>query len=78
MPILRHEIHSFPDTYNAYRIRAQLDPPNYVPGIPNKLYSERRGDERIGFRPNHSLLDSLITTTTGYNANAYLSEATLA
>ena len=78
MPILRHEIYSFADTHNAHRICAQPKRPNHVPGIPNELYNERSGGERIGFRPDHSLLDSLITIITGYDTNAYLSEATMA
>jgi len=77
MPILRHEIYSFADTHNAHRIYAQPKRPNHVPRIPNELYNERCGGERVGFRPDYSLLDSLIAITTGYDTDAYLSEATI-
>jgi hypothetical protein len=38
---------------------------------------DSRYGERIRFRPNRSLLDSLLVRTTGYDADAYLSDATL-
>ena len=38
---------------------------------------DSRYGERIGFRPDRSLLDSLLVRTTGYDADAYLSDATL-
>jgi len=77
MPILRHKIYSFADTHNAHKIRAQPKRLNHIHDIPNDLYNERQGGEYIRFRPDHSLLNSLIATTSEYNANAYLTEETL-
>jgi len=77
MPILRHEINNFVQTWNDHRIRKQGQLANHVPGVPNQLYDLRpNSGERLGFRPNGDLLDNLLHHTTDFDFDAYLTDDT--
>jgi hypothetical protein len=53
MPILRHEINEFVQTWNAHRIRTQPGRANSVAGIPDRLYYHpKEGIENCGKVPN--------------------------
>ena len=57
MPILRLEINSYADAWNAHQIRPQLARANHIAGIPNDLYSRLRQDgRRYGWKPDSRLL----------------------
>ena len=53
MPLIRHEINEFVQTWNAHRIRTQSGLPNSVGGIPDQLYYHpKEGIKNCGKIPN--------------------------
>lgn len=58
VPILRHEIQVYADTWNEHRIRPQSAGANHISGRPNELYSDS-GSTRFGWEPEPTLLTQL-------------------
>jgi hypothetical protein len=60
VPILRHEINIYVETWNEHRIRPQLQRPNHVAGAgrPNELYFDPSAT-RYGWKPDPGLLADL-------------------
>jgi hypothetical protein len=53
MPLIRHEVNEFVQTWNAHRIRTQSGLANSVAGIPDRLYYHpKEGIENCGKIPN--------------------------
>ena len=58
VPILRSEISTYVETWNAHQIRPQKARPNYIAGVPNDLYTDRFLP-RYGWAPDVDLLAQL-------------------
>lgn len=58
VPILRSEISTYVETWNAHRIRHQKQRANHVAGIPNELYRDQFLP-RFGWTPNSEFLSQL-------------------
>ena len=63
MPILWDELNAFVSTWNAHRIRAQLNRSQHVAGVPDELY---RIGEQHGFLPDSKVLSALESTLPKY------------
>jgi hypothetical protein len=58
VPILRSEISTYVETWNAHQIRPQKARSNHIAGIPNNLYIDR-SLPRYGWAPDVDLLAQL-------------------
>jgi hypothetical protein len=58
IPILRSEISTYVETWNAHQIRPQKARPNHIAGVPNDLYTDR-SLPRYGWTPDVDLLAQL-------------------
>ncbi len=58
VPIIRSEIATYVETWNAHSIRPQKNRANHIPGIPNELYTDT-SLPRFGWIPNAELLQQL-------------------
>lgn len=58
MLIIRSEIGTYVETWNAHRICPQKQRPNHIAGILNELYTDQ-SLPRYGWAPNAELLSQL-------------------
>lgn len=61
MPIIRSEIITYVETWNAHRIRPQKQRPNHIAGIQNELYTDHLLP-CYGWVPNIEILSQLNET----------------
>lgn len=67
IPILRHEINTYVDTWNEHKIRPQFEKFNHVAGRPNTLYFDTNNTvSRCGWEPDHELLGQLKESVSNY------------
>lgn len=65
VPILRHEINTYVDTWNEHKIRPHHDRSNHIAGRPNKLYSDS-SVSRYGWQPDSELLAQLKASVSNF------------